>query len=82
MRISARRLYSHAQAFPCGEELAKGKMPDSFIETYHRIVTEFFPRSTQYEYAENVEFEVYSSADVSDPNYRYEIRIAVKEKTE
>ncbi len=57
-------------------------MPDAFIETYHRIVTEFFPRSTQYEYAENVEFEVYSSADVSDPNYRYEIRIAVKEKTE
>ena len=60
----------------------KGKMPDAFIETYHRIVTEFFPQSTQYEYAENVEFEVYSSADISDPNYRYEIWIAVKEKTE
>lgn len=65
-----------------GEELAKGKMPDAFIETYHRIVTEFFPQSTQYEYAENVEFEVYSSADVSDPNYKCEIRIAVKEKAE
>ena len=64
-----------------GEELAKGKMPDAFIEAYHRIVTEFFPQSTQYEYAENVEFEVYSSADVSDPNYKCEIRIAVKEKT-
>lgn len=61
---------------------SKGKMPDAFIETYHRIVTEFFPQSAQYEYAENVEFEVYSSADVSDPNYKCEIWIAVKEKTE
>ena len=60
---------------------SKGKMPDAFIETYHRIVTEFFPQSTQYEYAENVEFEVYSSADTSNPNYQCEIWIAVKEKT-
>lgn len=60
---------------------SRGKMPDAFIETYHRIVTEFFPQSTQYEYAENVEFEVYSSADVSDPNYQCEIWIAVHEKT-
>ncbi len=61
---------------------SKGKMPDAFIETYHRIVTEFFPQSTQYEYAENVEFEVYSSDDISDPNYHCEIWIAVKEKAE
>lgn len=60
---------------------SKGKMPDAFIQTYNRIVTEFFPRSTQYEYAENVEFEVYSSADVSNPNYQCEIWIAVNEKT-
>lgn len=59
---------------------SKGKMPDAFIETYHRIVTEFFPQSVQYEYAENVEFEVYSSNDVADPNYQCEIWIAVKEK--
>lgn len=58
----------------------KGKMPDAFIETYHRIVTEFFPQSTQYEYAESVEFEVYSSADTTNPNYRCEIWIAVTEK--
>ena len=57
-----------------------GKMPDAFIDMYHRIVTEFFPQSSQYEYAENVEFEVYSSADISDPNYRCEIWIAVNEK--
>lgn len=59
---------------------SKGKMPDAFIETYHRVVTEFFPQSTQYEYAENVEFEVYSSADISDPDYKCEIWIAVNEK--
>ena len=57
-----------------------GKMPDAFIETYHRIVTEFVPQSAQYEYAENVEFEVYSSADISDPNYKCEIWIAMNEK--
>ncbi len=60
---------------------SKGKMPDAFIETYHRIVTEFFPQSSQYEYAENVEFEVYS-ADTSNPDYRCEIWIAVNEKAE
>ena len=61
---------------------SKGKMPDAFIETYHRIVTEFFPQSSRYEYAENVEFEVYSSQNTSDPNYRCEIWIAVKEKAD
>ena len=60
---------------------SKGKMPDAFIETYHRIVTEFFPQSIQYEYAESVEFEVYASDDISDPNYQCEIWIAVQEKT-
>ena len=60
----------------------KGKMPDAFVQTYHRIVTEFFPQSSQYEYAENVEFEVYPSADTSNPDYECEVWIAVKEKTE
>lgn len=60
----------------------KGRMPDAFAETYHRIVTEFFPQSSQYEYAENVEFEVYPSADVSNPDYTCEIWIAVREKKE
>ncbi len=61
---------------------SKGKMPDAFIETYNRIVTEFFPQSSQYEYAENVEFEVYSSADTQNPDYKCEIWIAVNEKSE
>ena len=60
---------------------SKGKMPEAFIETYNRIVTEFFPQSAQYEYAESVEFEVYSSADTSDPDYRCEIWVAVNEKS-
>ena len=60
---------------------SRGRMPEAFIETYHRIVTEFFPQSAQYEYAENVEFEVYSSENTDDPNYRCEIWIAVHEKT-
>lgn len=59
---------------------SKGKMPDAFVETYHRIVTEFFPQSSQYEYAENVEFEVYPSDDTENPNYECEIWIAVKQK--
>ncbi len=59
---------------------SRGKMPDAFIETYNRIVTEFFPQSSQYKYAENVEFEVYSSPDVSAPDYKCEIWIAVNEK--
>lgn len=57
-------------------------MPDAFVQTYHRIVTEFFPQSSQYEYAENVEFEVYPSSDTSNPDYECEVWIAVKEKTE
>lgn len=58
---------------------SKGKMPDAFVETYHRIVTEFFPQSSQYEYAESVEFEVYPSANTTDPDYKCEIWIAVNE---
>ncbi len=59
---------------------SRGKMPEAFIETYNRIVTEFFPQSSQYEYAESVEFEVYGSQNTADPNYQCEIWIAVKEK--
>lgn len=59
---------------------SKGKMPDAYIETYNRIITEFFPQSTNYEYAESVEFEVYPSADVNDPQYQCEIWVAIKEK--
>ena len=57
----------------------RGKMPDTFKDTYQRIVTEFFPQSN-YEYGQGVELEVYPSADVQNPDYSCEIWIAVKEK--
>lgn len=60
--------------------IAKGKMPDAFVETYKKIVSEFFPQSTQYYYAEGVELEVYPSEDVSNPDYSCEIWIAVNER--
>lgn len=62
--------------------VGQGPLPDAFVETYNRIVTEFFPQSSQYEYGENLELEVYPSKDTSDPNYKFEIWIAVKEKIE
>ena len=57
----------------------RGKMPDAFRDTYHKIITEFFPQRN-YEYGQGVELEVYPSADVQDPNYACEIWVAVKEK--
>ncbi|KXK65279.1 hypothetical protein HMPREF3293_01868 [Christensenella minuta] len=39
-------------------------------------------KSSQYEYAEGVEFEVYPSADTTDPNYYCENLLAVNEKAE
>lgn len=58
----------------------KGKMPEAFKNTYHKIATEFFPQNTNYAYANSVEFEVYPSDDISNPNYTCEIWVAVKEK--
>lgn len=58
----------------------KGKFPEAFEQTYHKIATEFFPQNTNYIYANSVEFEVYPSDDISDPNYTCEIWVAVKEK--
>ncbi len=58
----------------------RGKMPDAFKETYKKIVTEFFPQSSVYQYASEIELEVYPSADVQNPDYSCEIWIAVNEK--
>lgn len=58
----------------------KGKMPEAFKETYKKICSEFFPQSSTYEYGNGIELEVYPSADVQNPNYTCEIRIAVNEK--
>lgn len=66
--------YTYA-VFPC-----RGQMPKSFQDTYHKIVTEFFPQSAQYEYGSGAELEVYPSQNIDDPNYYCEIWIAVNEK--
>ena len=62
-------------AFTC-----RGKMPESFQETYKRILTEFFPQSSEYRYANGVEMELYPSDDVENPNYSCEIWVAVEKK--
>ena len=58
----------------------KGKMPEIFIETYRKIVSDFFPGSDRYEYAGGIEIEVYPSDKTDDPEYSGEIWIAVNEK--
>lgn len=60
--------------FPC-----RGQMPEAFKRTYQQIVSEFFPQSS-YAYGNDVELEVYPSAEIQDPNYTCEIWIAVQEK--
>ncbi len=55
-------------------------MPEAFNEIYRKIVSEFFPQSDRYEYAQGIELEVYPSENTDDPNYTCEIWIAVKEK--
>ena len=53
---------------------------EAFNELYRKIVSEFFPQSTRYEYGWGVELEVYPSQDISSSDYTCEIWIAVKEK--
>jgi AraC family transcriptional regulator len=59
---------------------SKGKMPEAFVDTYKKIVSEFFPQNDRYEYGHGIELEVYPSEKVDDPNYTCEIWIAVNEK--
>lgn len=56
-----------------------GTMPDAIQEIWHRIFTEFFPTS-EYRPSGNLDLELYSNGDMSDPNYHSEIWIAVKKK--
>ncbi|MDE6784565.1 MAG: AraC family transcriptional regulator [Ruminococcus sp.] len=60
--------------------VCRGKMPDAFPETYKKIITEFFPQSSKYEYAHGIELEVYPTDDIHNPDYICEIWIAVNEK--
>ena len=56
-----------------------GRMPEAFEKTYRQICTEFFPQSG-YEYASDVELEVYPSDKTDDPKYSCEIWIAVNDE--
>lgn len=57
----------------------RGPMPEAFKKTYIEINTDFFTTS-DYEYANGLELEVYPSANVKDPDYQCEIWIAVESK--
>lgn len=58
----------------------RGKMPEAFNDTYRKIVSEFFPQSSKYEYAWGTEIEVYPGENIQDADYSCEIWIGVKEK--
>ena len=55
----------------------RGPMPEAFQKTYMEMNTDFFTTS-DYEYSNGVELEVYPSANVKDPDYQCEIWIAVE----
>lgn len=60
--------------FPC-----VGTMPEAFQKLYQQIYSEFFPAS-EYQPCGGTDFEAYPSADVSSPDYRCEIWVAVEKK--
>lgn len=60
--------------FPC-----VGKMPESFQKLYQQIYSEFFPAS-EYQPCGGTDFEAYPSSDVTAPDYRCEIWVAVEKK--
>lgn len=57
----------------------RGPMPEAFRKTYMEMNTDFFTTS-DYEYSNGVELEVYPSANVKGPDYQCEIWIAVEPK--
>lgn len=57
----------------------RGPMPEAFQKTYMEMNTDFFTTS-DYEYSNGVELEVYPSANVKDSDYQCEIWIAVEPK--
>lgn len=57
----------------------RGPMPEAFQKTYMEMNTDFFTTS-DYEYSNGVELEVYPSANVKDPDYQCEIWSAVEPK--
>lgn len=56
-----------------------GAMPDAIQNLFHRIFTEFFPTSA-YRPTYELDLEAYTAGDMSSPDYRSQIWIAVTEK--
>lgn len=56
-----------------------GKMPDAIQETWHKIVTEFFP-TADYKPTWEMDIEDYPDGDVTADDYKSYIWIAVKKK--
>lgn len=58
---------------------AVGAMPDAIQQTWHRIITEFFPTS-DYEPTYEMDIEDYPDGDTEADDYRCHIWVAVKKK--
>lgn len=56
-----------------------GAMPDAIQETWHRIITEFFP-TADYEPTCELDIEDYPDGDTSSPDYKCYTWIPVKKK--
>lgn len=56
-----------------------GPLPQAFQTLYRQIYSEFFPTS-EYQPCGGADFEVYPSADVTDPRYAFEVWVAVEKK--
>ncbi len=59
--------------------ICTGKMPEALADLYKQISSEFFPTS-DYHPCGGTDFEVYPSADVSNPEYSCEFWVAVERK--
>lgn len=57
----------------------KGQMPEAFEKLYHQAYSEFFP-SSEYMPCGGTDFELYSSDNVSSPDYTCEIWLAVTKR--
>ncbi len=56
-----------------------GPMPNAMQELQKRIVTEWLPTSG-YEYAEDLDIEVYPTSDTQSPDYRSEVWLPITKK--
>ena len=56
-----------------------GAMPDAIQDTWHKIMSEFFPTST-YQPTCEMDIEAYTDGDMDSPDYYSEIWVPIKKK--